>query len=190
MAGPMGFDTGLMLANLLFAYLAQPGRKNDDQYSAWILHQTILLFDTFEDKFVSLWNNKETACRGDFSHAELLRASPSPSSARSKAAKASYMQDVWSDTLGFAGAELIRRIVGIAHVEDLDGIEDLNIRSQCEKRCLLLARHFMLQATNSSYESSHTHTYSYVLPLVRRPKDLLQVVEALNALDITEVVWP
>jgi 5-methylthioribose kinase len=179
----MGFDTGLMLANLLFSFLSQPGRKNDEQYSEWILNETIVLFEEFERKFVSLWNEKEVVSDGDFSNAELLRACADSTSAQSTAGKASFMQSVWSDTLGFAGAEMIRRIVGIAHVEDLDGIEDPELRSLCEKRCLLLARHFMLQSTNSSYGST-------VLPLVGRPKDLVRVVKSFGDLDIAGVAWP
>ena len=55
-----------------------------------------------------------------------------------------YMQSVWRDTLGFAGAKMIRRIVGISHVADLEKIEDEEIRGVCERRCLLLAREMVL----------------------------------------------
>ena len=39
---------------------------------------------------------------------------------------------------------MIRRIVGIAHVADLETITDQNIRSSCEKRVLVLARQLMI----------------------------------------------
>mmetsp|Transcript_21892 Transcript_21892/g.40806 ORF Transcript_21892/g.40806 Transcript_21892/m.40806 type:complete len:181 (-) Transcript_21892:57-599(-) len=178
----MGFDTGLMLANLLFAYFSQPGRKNDEKYSEWILNQTIRLFEEFERKFLLLWNKKEVETSDDSTNAELLRACPAPTSLVSAANKKSYLGEVWKDTLGFAGAELIRRIVGIAHVEDLDGIEDMELRSSCEKRCLWIARHFLCQATNCTYESPG-------LPLVQRPQDLLQAVETMNCMNINEVTW-
>ena len=32
------------------------------------------------------------------------------------------------DTLGFAGCKMVRRIVGIAHVEDMDSIADADLR--------------------------------------------------------------
>jgi 5-methylthioribose kinase len=182
----MGFDSGLMLANLLFAYFSQPGHKNDDQFSAWILNQTILLFDKFEKKFESLWRAKEveTSGSGDCSQAELLRVCPAPASPLSAAHKESFLRDVWSDALGFAGAELIRRIVGIAHVEDLDGIENVELRAVCEKRCLWFARHCLLQATDSRYEAVA------VLPLVATPRSLQQAVEAMNQVDVASLVWP
>lgn len=34
------------------------------------------------------------------------------------------MNSLFEDMLGFAGAKMIRRILGIAHVEDLESIED------------------------------------------------------------------
>jgi 5-methylthioribose kinase len=183
-AGPMGFDTGLMLANLLFSYFSQPGRKNNSDYSAWILQQTTVLYELFESKFLALWNQKEKEVdsSGDYLNAELLRASPMSSSAQSTASKSSFLQEVWRDTLGFAGAEMIRRIVGIAHVEDLDGIENVELRSFCEKRCLLFARHCLLQATDSSYSSA-------VIPLIVSPKDLSCAVGAVDQVDVSHSVW-
>ena len=54
------------------------------------------------------------------------------------------MQRIFADSIGFAGAKMIRRIVGIAHVADLDEITDADIRSACEKKCLTLARSMIL----------------------------------------------
>lgn len=44
------------------------------------------------------------------------------------------------DTLGFAGLKMIRRVVGISHVEDLDGIADRAIRAKCEAHALALGK--------------------------------------------------
>lgn len=40
-----------------------------------------------------------------------------------QAAQDSFMADLWRDALGFGGAVIIRRLVGIAHVADMDSIE-------------------------------------------------------------------
>ena len=45
-----------------------------------------------------------------------------------------------SDTLGYAGAEIIRRIVGFAHNLDFESIGDPNIRGPLEARALAFAR--------------------------------------------------
>ena len=39
-----------------------------------------------------------------------------------------FMKELLVDSLGFAGAKMIRRIIGIAHVEDLESIADHDIR--------------------------------------------------------------
>lgn len=44
------------------------------------------------------------------------------------------------DTLGFAGMKMIRRVVGISHVDDLDGIADRPIRAGCEAHALALGK--------------------------------------------------
>jgi 5-methylthioribose kinase len=39
-----------------------------------------------------------------------------------------FLSQLLADSLGFAGAKMIRRIVGIAHVEDLESIPDPETR--------------------------------------------------------------
>ena len=45
-----------------------------------------------------------------------------------QAAQAAFLHELLPDVLRFAGAVMIRRIVGIAHVADLDSIADANVR--------------------------------------------------------------
>ena len=60
------------------------------------------------------------------------------------------MDGLWRDTIGFAGMKMIRRIVGIAHVADLEDISDTNVRATCEKRAVLLAREMVLYGAGMS----------------------------------------
>jgi 5-methylthioribose kinase len=46
----------------------------------------------------------------------------------------------FEDALGFAGCELIRRTIGLAHVADLDRIEDENVRLTAKRKSLELGR--------------------------------------------------
>ena len=55
-------------------------------------------------------------------------------------------QDVTAGSgLGFAGCKMTRRILGLAHVEDLESIANPDRRAECEKRALKLARAFMVE---------------------------------------------
>ena len=50
------------------------------------------------------------------------------------------MRQLFVDALGFAGAAMIRRTLGLAHNIDLETIEDPDLRAGCERRNLRLAR--------------------------------------------------
>jgi 5-methylthioribose kinase len=56
------------------------------------------------------------------------------------------MRRLLIDSLGFAGCKMTRRILGLAHVEDLESIADPDLRSICEKRALRLARLLTVEA--------------------------------------------
>lgn len=50
------------------------------------------------------------------------------------------------DSLGFAGCKMMRRIVGIAHVEDFKAIKDDDARAACERRALRFGRRLLVGA--------------------------------------------
>jgi len=61
--------------------------------------------------------------------------------------KKDYMLNLFHDSIGFAGAKLIRRIIGVAHVADLESIENIELRASCERRSLNLAIELLLNTT-------------------------------------------
>ena len=70
--GPMGFDVGALLSNMLFAYFSQIGLRSGSEsegsraaYAAYILEEMVKMYKLFEDKFLSLWNSRR-ATSGDF----------------------------------------------------------------------------------------------------------------------------
>ncbi len=52
-----------------------------------------------------------------------------------KTEQKNYLQNIYNDSIGFAGAKIIRRIFGFAHNIDFDWIRDDNIRAICEHKC-------------------------------------------------------
>ncbi len=137
--GPRGFDVGAVLGNLFLAYFSQPGHATDSNnrvdYGEWILTQVCAVWDGFGSKFLQLW---ETHGKGDSYVAELFS---DPDGAVALAAhREAYIHKLFQDSLGFAGAKMIRRILGLAHVEDLEVIEDQDLRAACETKALLLGR--------------------------------------------------
>ncbi len=152
----MGFDTGLLLANLLMSYFSQPGHSNSsddqdaaEQYALWLSGETVKLFETFEQTFIDLWkhhHNDHVVLTGYAYEGGGFDNNPG----LLDSANSQWMSDLWLDTLGFTGIELIRRIVGIAHVADLKDIPNQDIRGDCEKRCLSFARVLMMYSKSSN----------------------------------------
>jgi 5-methylthioribose kinase len=137
--GPMGFDVGAVIGNLLLAYFAQEGHEEApharDAYRAWILDQVIAVWTGFHDRFLTLWRQ---AKEGE-AYVKDLFTSPQDQAALD-AERARFLRSVFEDTLAFGGLKMIRRILGLAHVEDLESIADPARRAICERKALRLAR--------------------------------------------------
>jgi 5-methylthioribose kinase len=138
--GPMGFDVGLLLANFFLAYYSQAGLAcNPVEYEGWLLDQVDEIWSKFERKFSALW---EDCLTGDYLPARLL--TPETRAAVIGRVRSQYMARLFDDSLGFAATEMIRRILGLAHVADLDDIADSKARGLSEMRALRAARELLV----------------------------------------------
>jgi 5-methylthioribose kinase len=143
--GPMGFDLGAIISNLLMSYLASAGHERApgerQPFEAWVLLTVENLWAEFARKFLDLWR---TEANGDAYPAALFGGREGP--VRLEAERQSYMQRLLEDTVGFSAAKIIRRILGLAHNIDFELIEDPRRRAVCEARSLRLARTMMVDA--------------------------------------------
>jgi 5-methylthioribose kinase len=144
--GPMGFDIGAVIANLLMAYLASSGHERTPgdrhAFEAWMLETVEKVWTEFAHKFLQLWR---TQADGDAYPATLFQGEAG--AARLEAERQAYMDRLFGDTVGFAAAKIIRRILGLAHNADFEQIEDPKQRAICEARSLRLARAMMLETS-------------------------------------------
>ncbi|XP_004496934.1 methylthioribose kinase-like [Cicer arietinum] len=136
--GPMGFDIGAFLGNLILAFFSQDGhadQANDRKgYKEWILKTIEDTWNLFHHKFTALWEKHrngagEAYLPGVYNNPEVHLL-----------VQKKYMTDLFHDSLGFGAAKMIRRIVGVAHVEDFESIADAGKRATCERRALDLAK--------------------------------------------------
>ena len=141
--GPIGFDIGMLLANFWMAYFAQPGHENApgerDGYQNWILDVVDEIWDVFSSEFSRLWREERTGILYEHSLFE-----DQGQSLASEQALAHRLQDIWQDLLGFAGVEIIRRTLSLAHIAEYDLIEDERLRASCEARGLKLGRQLVV----------------------------------------------
>jgi 5-methylthioribose kinase len=143
--GPMGFDVGAVIGNLLLAYYSQEGHEPKpyarSAYRHWILMQTEQVWRLFSKRFLELWDKSKS---GDAYLPELFQE---PDGAVAFAAeKQRFMRSLFVDTVAFAGIKMIRRILGLAHTEDMESIQEPHLRARCETKALTLARRLVIDA--------------------------------------------
>lgn len=132
--GPIGFDVGSLMGNLLINYVASIGLFSEQQalkQQAYLLSQVRALWQQFAQTFSHL---QQTATQDPALQSERYQAR--------------FLQQVFADAIGYAGCELIRRTVGLAHVADLDKISDVKTRANCEIQAIELGRTLILARQN------------------------------------------
>lgn len=65
-----------------------------------------------------------------------------------EAERTRFMRRLFEDSLAFGGLKMIRRILGLAHVEDLERIADPALRAICERKALLIGRELVIGAAS------------------------------------------
>jgi 5-methylthioribose kinase len=137
--GPMGFDVGAVLGNLLLAYCSQRGHalggEERSAYAAWVLETFCAVWERFAAAFLELWR-----ADGD----ELLPAALFGDPGDADRFRMRRLEMIFEDSLGFAACKMIRRILGISHVLDLEAIPDAALRAECETHALRLARELLV----------------------------------------------
>jgi 5-methylthioribose kinase len=145
--GPMGFDIGAVIGNLLMAYLASPGHERSAgdrrDFEAWVLEAVEAVWTEFARKFLELWRRE---AKGDAYPNTLFEGSAGAQ--RLEAERQAYMARLFADTVGFAAAKTIRRILGLAHNIDFELIADEKLRAICEARSLRLARGMLVNTAS------------------------------------------
>lgn len=132
--GPMGFDLGTAIGNLLLNYCGLPGllplRAAVDAREQR-LHDVRDLWVSFAERFQAL---------AAADSRDIMLAEPGYA--------LQFLQQVWVDALGYCGTELIRRTIGFAHVADLDSINDAVMGLACRRNALSLGKTLILAASH------------------------------------------
>jgi 5-methylthioribose kinase len=128
--GPMGFDIGALLGNYILNYAAQDVRILDpnerSKYQGYLLSLVRDTWHIFKREFETMWLQE----RSETMPVAFCR---------------SFMVSLLQDTAGYAGCKIIRRIIGSAHVEDMDGIEDLEQQARAMSLGLRIGQRLILE---------------------------------------------
>lgn len=124
--GPVGFDVGAVIANLLLNYAGQEHWLSDEaeraDYRQYLITSIIDIWNQFESKFRALWNENGVDRLANFAAGY----------------QDYYMNRLLQDAVGFAGSKMVRRIVGLAHVADIDRIPNDATREKAQRLALAI----------------------------------------------------
>ena len=116
--GPMGYDIGNVIANLIFAW-CNGDATDDEKFCSWVesaikdtTDMTMDKLDKYFDEHVT-----DTMCK-------------------TPGYKEYYLKTILEDTSAVTGLELIRRTVGMANVKDITTIADEEKRARAERICI------------------------------------------------------
>lgn len=138
--GPIGFDLGAVVANLLMASIAMNVREKPE-YAEKMERAAYEVIEKFGQKFEALLSSGTGGMYvdgywgdGDTKHKEALAKK--------------ITADVIKESVGFAGCKMARRQLGVAHILEIESIEDETKRAIAETKALETARKMVL-----NYES-------------------------------------
>ncbi len=122
--GPMGFDLGAIFANLLLNYCSQQYHITEttrrQEFQTYLITTARAVWQTFLTHWQALWD--------EYARSEW------------RAGGEAFKTHLAAETLGFAGCKMIRRVVGLAHVADLESISDPQQRAAAETRALIIGQ--------------------------------------------------
>ncbi|MGQ9491883.1 MAG: S-methyl-5-thioribose kinase [Anaerolineae bacterium] len=142
--GPMGYDIGALLQNLVLNYLAHFGHTVNQEertsYQAYLLDMIGAIWHEFVRKFDAVWavNN-----RGDLVPNTYWDF---PGGAEAFAAyRQRYLLRLLQDAAGHGGVKFLRRMMGIVNVWDITSIPDLEKRAVAERLAIRIGRRWVLE---------------------------------------------
>lgn len=126
--GPMGYDIGNVIGNFFFSWANKAFTMPEQSETIEALALTIASVYDFTvkklsekyDKFVTFPLYKNTSFKNH------------------------YLRGCMSDSIGYAGTEIIRRVVGDSKVEELSSLQNLNIRIPMERALINLGIEFVM----------------------------------------------
>ena len=142
--GPMGYDIGAVMSNLMMNYASHFAHTQDAEerasYQAYLVDTMRALWTLFAQKFDALWaseNNGELVPPNywDFEGGEEAF----------RLYRQRYIQTLLQDTFGLGACESLRRMMGLVTVSDIGSIEDPEARAAAERVIIRVSTRWILE---------------------------------------------
>lgn len=133
--GPMGYDIGNVIGNLFFSLINRkhlmPESDEKAEFINWLTQAIRDILDLFITKFHKKY--KEIVKDPMYTNEYFENW---------------YLDQVLADSMGSAGLEIIRRVVGDAKVMEVTSIEDTKIRTEVERELITIGIRFIKERYN------------------------------------------
>lgn len=130
--GPMGYDVGALLSNLVLNfgshYAHTPDRQARADYQAYLLELMRDIWTQFAAKFEALWVQENTGELVPNAYWDFPGGQEAFADYRRQ-----YMLQLLQDTAGLGACESLRRMMGIVSVWDISSIQDNRQRAVAER---------------------------------------------------------
>lgn len=144
--GPMGYDSGNVIGNLFFAWANKELTSDNKAFNIWVADAIEQIFNLFkkglEDKFdktveFNLYKNDEF--------------------------KSYYIKNIMADTLGYAGTEIIRRVVGDSKVLEITCVKDDILRAKLERQLINIGIYLIMNRQDIAQGSEIVEKFKQIL---------------------------
>lgn len=125
--GPMGYDIGNVIGNLFFPLAKNEYFDENAEFGSWLKETIQSIYDQIKEKMQIAFEEKVTL---SLYQEELF--------------KTNYINDIMADTLGYAGTEIIRRVIGDSKVKEVSNAPLGSARVAMERALLKVGMTFIL----------------------------------------------
>ena len=136
--GPMGYDIGNVIGNLVFSYMYKLYTdKEDELFLDYILITIKNIIDLTRSKLLKKYDEIVTF-----------------NLYKNERFKIHYIDSIMRDSFGYAGTEIIRRTVGDSKVAEVNKVKDIKIKVPMERNLIMIGKELIKKA--DSYENGES----------------------------------
>ncbi|MEM4235194.1 MAG: S-methyl-5-thioribose kinase [Candidatus Methanomethylicaceae archaeon] len=142
--GPMAYDVGAVLQNLVLNYLSHYGHTPDpaqrQEYQEYILNMIRDIWNQFARKFDEVWSANNRGELVPTKYWDYPGGQEAFAEFRSR-----YIHRLLQETAGHGGVKFLRRMMGIVSVWDITSIQDLEKRAIAERCAIQIGKRWILE---------------------------------------------
>ena len=142
--GPMAYDIGAVLQNIILNYLSHyghtPDREQREAYQAYLLDVVRDIWNAFARKFDKVWAENNRGELVPDAYWNFPGGQEAFANYRSR-----FINRLLQETAGHGGVKFLRRMMGIVNVWDLTSIDNMETRAVAERLAVRIGKRWVLE---------------------------------------------